>query len=197
MKRLTAILALCLIGTFYFSMYLLDSLSTKAHTIRAMNEYQLQAEKSIEQIRLSNDRLAAQNEVLVLQTRTLKQAFPKLQKEIQSLDVKLSRAKSYSSNVIEVEVPIRVPISDSVSGDSISSKSFEYKDDYFTIKGEIEKDSLLCHFHYIDTLKQVIFYGKRRRPWLWIFSKRKLMQRVSLGSPNAKIIYSEHLEVEK
>jgi hypothetical protein len=41
----------------------------------------------------------------------------------------------------------------------------------------------------------VVYRGERERPWLWILSPRKLMQRVSLKNPNAHIHYTQHIEI--
>jgi hypothetical protein len=49
---------------------------------------------------------------------------------------------------------------------------------------------------YQDTLVQVVFRGKRIHPWLWIFSRRQLMQRIQLKNPQAQIHYSEIIQIK-
>jgi hypothetical protein len=35
------------------------------------------------------------------------------------------------------------------------------------------------------------------KPWLWIFSPRKLQQRVSVSNPNSTIKYSNLIQIQK
>lgn len=196
MNRLTAILAIALIGTFYFSIYLLDSLDAKSSTLKAMVVSKQNAERGLEVIQLQNNQLAYQNEVLQLETKAIKQVFPTIQNEINELRVKLSRVKSYSNHSLQLDVPLFIPFQDSLLSDSTRIKQFHYQDPHFRIQGIERKDSIECQIQYLDTLQQVVFRGERTKPWLWIFSKRKLMQRISLKSPYAKISYSQHLEIK-
>jgi hypothetical protein len=58
-------------------------------------------------------------------------------------------------------------------------------------------DSQRLQIHSTDTLTQVVFKGERIRPWLWVFSPRKLQQRVSVSNPNATIKYSQFIQIQK
>lgn len=79
--------------------------------------------------------------------------------------------------------------------DSVAVKVFRYKDMYWNIEGVALSDSQLLRVSMCDTLIQVVHRGKREKPWLWIFSKRRLEQTVRLGNPNAQIKYSRVINV--
>lgn len=148
------------------------------------------------QFRTENGQLVAQNRVLELKSKELAALLPQMASEIKQIGVKLSRAESVTTTGFEVKTPATVLLRDSIIFDTVPVKRFSYDDGFFDIEGTAIDDQQQLKLAYRDTLVQVVYRGERERPWLWIFSPRKLMQRVSLKNPNAQIEYTQHIEIE-
>ena len=86
---------------------------------------------------------------------------------------------------------------DSVIHDTIPVKVFSYNDNFYNVHGIAHNSTQEVKINYQDTLVQVVFRGSRVKPWLWIFSPRKLQQRVTLKNPNAQITYSEFIQMQR
>lgn len=147
-------------------------------------------------LRLENGRLVAQNQVLSLKRDELVALFPEIDDEIRQLKVRLARAQSINTAGFEAPTRATVVLRDSIIFDTIQLSYFDYNDGFFTVRGRSIGNQLHLDLNYQDTLAQVVYHGERKRPWLWIFSRRKLMQRVSLKNPNATITYSKHIQIE-
>jgi hypothetical protein len=155
----------------------------------------LGAELSI--VKTKSGQLAAQSDLLVLQTRELKKLFPKEVKQIENLGVKVNKTTQYSTTVVETKTNVLTKLRDSLILDTVQVRVFDYQDQWYQIKGVIEKDTQRLVIKSMDTLTQVLFYGERQKPWLWFFSPRKLQQRVSVTNPNATIKYSQTIQIQK
>lgn len=153
-------------------------------------------QEELVQFKTENGQLAAQNRVLQLKSKELSSLLPQMALEIKDLGVKLSRAESVSAIGFQVSTPATVLLRDSVIYDTVAVKTFDYDDGFFDVQGTAIGNQQHLSLAYRDTLVQVVYRGEREKPWLWIFSPRKLMQRVSLKNPNAKIEYSQHIEIE-
>ena len=152
---------------------------------------------SLDFVRTQNGKLAAQTNVLLLRTNELKTLFPVQAKSITDLGVKISRATQVSSTVIESEKNIVTVIRDSIVHDTVRVKVFSYQDQWYQVAGISDNNTQRLQIHTTDTLTQVVFKGEREKPWLWIFSPRKLQQRVSVSNPNATIKYSSLIQIQK
>jgi hypothetical protein len=148
-------------------------------------------------VKTKSGQLAAQSDLLVLQTRELKKLFPKEVKQIENLGVKVNKTTQYSTTVVETKTNVLTTLRDSLILDTIQVRVFDYQDQWYQIKGVIEKDTQRLVIKSMDTLTQVLFYGERQKPWLWFFSPRKLQQRVSVTNPNATIKYSQTIQIQK
>lgn len=148
-------------------------------------------------VKTQNGTLAAQTDVLLLRTSELKSLFPKEAKAINDIGVKVSNATQVSSTVVETQKNIITLVRDSIVSDTIHVKVFDYKDQWYQISGINQGDSQRLQIHSTDTLTQVVYKGERIRPWLWIFSPRKLQQRVSVSNPNSTIKYSQFIQIQK
>lgn len=148
-------------------------------------------------VKTQNGKLAAQTDVLLLRTSELKSLFPKEAKVIKDMGIKVSKATQVSSTVIETKKNIITVVRDSVICDTIHVKVFDYSDQWYQISGINQGDSQNIKIKSTDTLTQVVYKGERIRPWLWIFSSRKLQQRVSVSNPNATIKYSQLIQIQK
>ena len=148
-------------------------------------------------VKTKSGQLAAQSDLLVLQTRELKKLFPKEVKQIENLGVKVNKTTQYSTTVVETKTNVLTTLRDSLIFDTVQVRVFDYQDQWYQIRGVIEKDTQRLVIKSMDTLTQVLFYGERQKPWLWFFSPRKLQQRVSVTNPNATIKYSQTIQIQK
>lgn len=148
-------------------------------------------------VKTKSGQLAAQSDLLVLQTRELKKLFPKEVKQIENLGVKVNKTTQYSTTVVETKTNVLTTLRDSIVLDTLQVRIFDYQDQWYQIRGVIEKDTQRLVIKSMDTLTQVLFYGERQKPWLWFFSPRKLQQRVSVSNPNATIKYSQTIQIQK
>lgn len=148
-------------------------------------------------VKTKSGQLAAQSDLLVLQTRELKKLFPKEVKQIENLGVKVNKTTQYSTTVVETKTNVLTTLRDSLIFDTVQVRVFDYQDQWYQIRGVIEKDTQRLVIKSMDTLTQVLYYGERQKPWLWFFSPRKLQQRVSVTNPNATIKYSQTIQIQK
>ncbi len=148
-------------------------------------------------VKTKSGQLAAQSDLLVLQARELKKLFPKEVKQIENLGVKVNKTTQYSTTVVETKTNVLTTLRDSLILDTIQVRVFDYQDQWYKIRGVIEKDTQRLVIKSMDTLTQVLFYGERQKPWLWVFSPRKIQQRVSVSNPNATIKYSQTIQIQK
>ena len=148
-------------------------------------------------VKTKSGQLAAQSDLLVLQTRELRKLFPKEVKQIENLGVKVNKTTQYSTTVVETKTNVITTLRDSLIFDTVQVRVFDYQDQWYQIHGISEKDTQRLVIKSMDTLTQVLFYGERQKPWLWFFSPRKLQQRVSVTNPNATIKYSQTIQIQK
>ena len=146
-------------------------------------------------LRLENGQLAAQNQVLQLKSKELAALLPELAAEVRGLNVRLGKVQSVNATGFTAYTPSTLLLRDSVLYDTVQVRLFDYQDGFFNVQGKAIGKQQHLELTYQDTLVQVVYRGQRERPWLWIFSPRKLMQRVSLKNPNANIHYTQHIEI--
>ena len=156
-----------------------------------------QTVQQLKEIQTQSGQLAAENEVLQLRLKELKALYPKLLDEIRNLKINPKRAESISTTAINTEKRIVTMLRDSMIHDTVALKVFSYTDNYYQVQGIAQDSTQEVKIKYQDTLVQVIYLGQREKPWLWIFSPRKLQQRVTLKNPNARITYSEFIQIQK
>ena len=152
---------------------------------------------SVKYIQTQNGKLAAQTYVLLVRTGELKELFPVQAKSVTDMGIKLNRATQVSSTVIETQKNIITLVRDSIIHDTVRVKVFSYKDQWYQISGIGNEKTQQLSIFSTDTLTQVVFKGDRIKPWLWIFSPRKLQQRVSVSNPNSTIKYSSLIQIQK
>jgi len=141
--------------------------------------------------------IAARNQALQVMVSELSKVFPKAEKELDNLKVKPNRVENYSESAIEQNKEIHTAIRDSLLQDSIHAKIFSFRDDFYTIKGIAICDTQRISIHSIDTIIQVVYRGKRIRPWLWILSRRTLEQVITAKNPNSSIVYNKTIQITK
>lgn len=142
-----------------------------------------------------NGRIVVQNQVLKLKNQELEALVPGLHKEIKALQVNPSRVESVSASSFSSHTSVQTVLRDSTVFDTVPVKQFSYTDEFYRIHGFSVNDTQHLSITYQDTLIQTVYRGKRKKPWLWIFSPRQLEQRVALNNPNATINYSQHIQI--
>jgi hypothetical protein len=151
----------------------------------------------LEHIRSENNKLMAQNKVIGLSLSQLEAFYPELYKQIKQMDIKPSRVQSLSNSGIRIEKKIVTTIKDSIIQDTLLVKKFDYSDAWISIRGEAVGNKQSISITHFDTISQVVFKGSRANPWLWLFSPRRLTQRISLASPYSKIQYSKYIKIDE
>jgi len=139
----------------------------------------------------------AKSNVLQIQLKELRAAFPEVITEIQNLKVKPGRAQLYSETEIITEKHITTVLKDSIVFDTIKGACFNFTDKWYNVSGCKINDSLTIAINSQDSIVQVLYKGDRVRHWLWILSRRKLQQSITSKNPANKIIYSRVVEIEK
>ena len=148
-------------------------------------------------VKTKSGQLAAQSDLLLLQTSEFKKLFSKEVKQIESLGVGVSKTTQFTTTVVETKTNVITTLRDSLILDTIKVRIFNYQDQWYQIQGISEKDTQRLVIKSTDTLTQVVYRGERIKPWLWVFSPRKLQQRVSVSNPNATIKYSQTIQIQK
>lgn len=147
--------------------------------------------------KLENGKLVAKIDVLQLKHTELRKIYPEILNEIRNLDIKSKRVEYFSETIIKHEHNIVSKLKDSLLLDSNHIQYFDYVDDYYKVKGEIKHDSVKMNIASTDSLIQLVYRGKRIKPWLWIFSPRPLEQVIYSKNPNSKISYQKTIKLSK
>jgi ribosomal protein L29 len=163
------------------------------------------------QVLLTNGRIAGQTGVLELRQKELTEMFPELRKEIGTLKVKLASVSAVSTVSFGQQKQIIAQLRDSVSWvaqngtgiagsppltDTLRYNVFSYHDEFYDVSGIAHQGQQLVNISSRDTMNQVVF-RKRKNPWLWIFSPKVLEQRVYFKNPNAHILYSRTINIQR
>jgi len=144
-----------------------------------------------------NGHLVGKNSVLVFRLSEFKSSFSDLAEQIEDLRINVNRISSVSNTVIESEKHITTTLKDSIINDTIIAKTFRYNDAFYDIKGLAIGSTQTVTIQSTDSILQVVYKGKRRKPYLWFLSKRQLEQVITNKNPNSKITYSKHIEITK
>ncbi len=144
-----------------------------------------------------NNKLVAKLEVMELKSSELKHIFPEILSEIKALKVSPKQVNHYSETVVHQEKEIQTILRDSIVLDTIQMKSFNYHDMFYDVVGDIRDDSIRMNITSRDSIIQIVYRGKRRKPWLWILSPRQLEQVIQCKNPNSTIQYSKSIQITK
>ena len=190
----TAIAALVVLAAFFI---LFQLNRQHKHESERLSHTLSQTVQQLKYIETRSGQLAAENEVMQLKLKELNMLYPKLLSEMHNMKINPRRAGQIAATGYRADKHIKIPLRDSLTQDTALLKVFNYKDRWYSIRG-IAGDSIQdLQLNYQDTLVQVIFLGKRYRPWLWIFSPRSVRQRVLLKNPGAQIGYAEVIQLDR
>lgn len=173
-----------------------------------MNRNQELLRQSQEKILLANGRIASQTGVLQLRQKEFFSLFPTILAELRQLGVRTRMVESASSVAFGVQQRIFAQLKDSIAiaakgtstaaipPDTLQFRVFNYRDAYYDVSGYALDDRQVLYISSRDTMTQVVF-RRRKRPWLWIFSRKTLEQRVYFKNPHAHIYYSQTIQVDR
>ena len=198
-SRTSRTIALCAFAILFFllAIKLTSLVRSQSRENDRLSKTLAQTVQQLKEIQTQSGQLAVENEVLQLRLKELSTLYPKLLDEIRNLKINPKRAESVSSTAINTEKRIVTMLRDSIIHDTVAVKVFSYTDNYYQVHGIAQDSTQEVKINYKDTLVQVVYLGPREKPWLWIFSPRKLQQRVTLKNPNARITYSEFIQIQR
>ncbi len=179
------------------SLWLAKGLVQAKQNYKRVNQSFADSKKELVHFKTINGKLAAKVDVLQFRNTEIKKIYPEILEEIKNLKIKSRLATQFSETVLHNQIEISAELKDSLRDDSVKVQSFDYKDEFYEVKGQILSDSIHLNINSCDSIIQVVYKGKRNRPWLWFFSKRNLEQVIYSKNPNSEIQYSRIIEIVK
>ena len=144
-----------------------------------------------------NGFLIAKSQVLQYSNSELEATNQSLESELQDLKIKAKRVTDYSKTATQTNYTITTKLRDSITQDSSSASVFSFNNNWISIRGIAQGDTQTLAIRSIDTLVQVVYKGKRRKPYLWFFSSRLLEQVIYSKNPNTLIVYNKTIHIVK
>lgn len=126
-----------------------------------------------------------------LTARELKKVLPEMTAIIKNMSIKPRQVETFAQVKQGLTIKIEAPVIDTVIftvTDTLKVKEMRYSDKWISINatmpsGTSGTNTGTINITGIDTIYTVIHKGARRRPWLWIFSKRQYEATASNRSP--------------
>jgi len=193
----TAVLLLLLtplIATTALALRILSELKGQRLQLDSVVEKTNGAWKSFETL---DGRLGVESQVATLKLKELERQYPALLREVQALRVKPARLVQATQASSQTETRILTTLRDSTLLDTIAVQVFDYHDPYVQIRGIAVGDTQLLEVLTRDTLVQALYRGRRKKPMLWIFSRRQIEQRIALKNPNAHLVHPQTVQIGK
>ena len=158
--------------------------------LQSVNYYKTEAEKS-----------AASVQILRLKCGEFEELRAADAEKIRQMGLKIRRLESAANSVTQTKLEVVVPIRDTVViRDTVKTidtlRLFRWQDNWVTIDGVIDSDSVACTLRSVDTLHQVV-YRVPRRFWFIKFGTKALRQHIVSSNPHSEIVYTEYVKIEK
>lgn len=158
--------------------------------LQSVNYYKTEAEKS-----------AASVQILRLRCGEFEELRAADAEKIRQMGLKIRRLESAANSVTQTKLEVVVPIRDTVViRDTVKTidtlRLFRWQDNWVTIDGIIDSDSVACTLRSVDTLHQVV-YRVPRRFWFIKFGTKALRQHIVSSNPHSEIVYTEYVKIEK
>ena len=158
--------------------------------LQSVNYYKTEAEKS-----------AASVQILRLRCGEFEELRAADAEKIRQMGLKIRRLESAANSVTQTKLEVVVPIRDTVViRDTVKTidtlRLFRWQDNWVTIDGVIDSDSVACTLRSVDTLHQVV-YRVPRRFWFIKFGTKALSQHIVSSNPHSEIVYTEYVKIEK
>lgn len=151
-------------------------------------------------LRIDSANMALDNRILQLSVDEFKKYRAEDAETIKKLNIKLSRVKSVSTQKLEVNVPIKAEIKDSIttiSKDSVAKERyFKMESQYIKLAGVIRDSVVVGDIKIPVTINQVVYLDYKWK-FLWWKKIRGVRQIVNVNNPYVTITYSEFIEITK
>jgi hypothetical protein len=187
-------IAVCLL---FLTVGLIEQLSVSTKNYTRLEESYSASQNKLINFRTLNGKQASKIKVLQLRNSELEAIYPKILNEVRNLNIKPRMVNNYTETVIHHQKEVVTNLKDSIVFDTLLERKFDYSDTYYSVEGKIQNDSIHFNINSTDSLIQVVYHGKRKHPWLWIFSSRELEQAIYSKNPNSTIIYSKTISIVK
>lgn len=157
--------------------------------------------QSVDYYRTEADKSAASVQVLRLKCGEFEELRAADAEKIRQMGLKIRRLQSAAKSASELDLKVKTPIRDTVIvRDTVNIvdtlRLFRWQDNWVTIEGVIDRDSVACNLHSVDTLHQVV-YRIPRRFWFIRFGTKALRQHIVSSNPHNEIVYTEYVQIEK
>jgi hypothetical protein len=129
----------------------------------------------------------------------LRRINPQIIASLKNLQIPPRLVDSYTQAEQTFQAEIKAQVKDSISDlpertainpdarEPQKIKVLKYRDKWITITGVLDPDTAKIKVLAKDTIFTAIYKGDRRRPWLWILSKRQYTAAATNRSPYIKI----------
>jgi hypothetical protein len=142
---------------------------------------------------------AASVERLTLTKNELEQYNVELAKTVKELGIKISRIEAASEQATSTEVSVITPVKDTtiiVREIPVLAKAFDWRDQWVSISGIINNDSVSCRVTSVDTLDQII-HRIPKKFWFIKWGTKAIRQEIVSKNPHTRMIYTKYLELKK
>ena len=170
--------------------------------IKSRDKYQQNTEtllSDIRQYKLDSTRIATETSRLQLTIEEYKRYKEKDTKTIKELGISIKRLKASIQHQASVNVPINVPVKDSVvyKDSLIMIPTIKLSNKYVNIDAIIENNTLKGSMSLDVQLKQFVYVEPKYR-FLWFkWGIKGINQVIISDNPYVKINYSEFIEINK
>lgn len=157
------------------------------------------ANATAEAFKTKNGHNASKLQAQELTIQELRRVNPAIISQLKNLYIPPRLATSYTQTKQEMKAEITAPVKDSIvvpARTTINAvprepekiKVLDYSDEWIKIHAELAEATGKVSVLATDTLFTSIYKGERRRPWLWVFSKRKLTVAGTNVSPYVDVV---------
>lgn len=147
---------------------------------------------SIEHYRTRLGESAASVAVLQLRCREFAERHDDDVRRIRDLGIRLKRVESAAKSSVATEVEVRTAVRDTVIlHDTVHL--FHWADEWVSVDGRIEGDSVECRVESVDTLRQIV-HRVPHRFWFIRYGTKAIRQEIVSSNPHSRIVSTEYVE---
>lgn len=151
----------------------------------------------VEFYRTKDSLSAAGVERLTLSNREFKQYCDGLEKQVKNLNLKVKRLQSVSQTGTETKYIVKTVVRDSVLPGRIDTiRCIDFRNDYLTLAGCLDRESFSGTIESRDTLIQVV-HRVPRKFLFFRFGCKAIRQEVVCSNPYSRISYTEYIELKR
>lgn len=163
----------------------------KANSTRLTYDLKAALETAVD-FKTKNGQQASKMKAQELTISELRKINPAIISQLKNLYIPPRLAESYTELSQEMKAAVKAPIKDSIrypiginsdDREPEKIKVLQYWDQWISIHGVLDPDTAKIKVLATDTIFTAIHKGERRRPWLWVFSKRQLTTSATNRSP--------------